>query len=184
MSDKGVVKPMCLCRVYVMLTVRGRENIWDKMWKYVFFMSWVKWWFMILNFLEIWLMNHESGVVYSNPASCKCSNFTEVRFDFKAWLRFDLNLYVTPELFQKFITNLHLSKTSGLDIPVLVLKKCEPGFSYILAELFNISLKEPYFGDCWKVSSVVTVFRNIGERGLMHKTTVLLVFFLWLVKSS
>ena len=58
------------------------------------------------------------------------------------------DLYVTPELFQKFITNPHLSKTSGLDIPVLVLKKCEPGFSYILAELFNISLKEPYFGDC------------------------------------
>ena len=58
------------------------------------------------------------------------------------------DLYVTPELFQKFITNLHLSKTSGLDIPVLVLKKCEPGFSYILAELFNICLKELYFGDC------------------------------------
>ena len=93
------------------------------------------------------------------------------------------NLYVTPELVQKFITNLHLSKTCGLDISVLVLKKCEPGFSYILAELFNICLKELYFGDCWKMSSVVPVFENVGERGLWHKTAALLVFFLWLVKS-
>ena len=61
--------------------------------------------------------------------------------------------------------NLDLSKTSGPDcIPVLVLKKCEPELSYILAELFNKCFKESCFPDCWKVSSVVPVFKNVGER--------------------
>ena len=79
--------------------------------------------------------------------------------------------------------NLHLSKVSSPDcIPVVVLKKCEPELSYILAKLFNKCLKESCFPDCWKVSSVVPVFKNVGK-GLQLKTTALLVFFLWLVKS-
>ena len=61
--------------------------------------------------------------------------------------------------------NLDLSKASDLDcIPVVVLKNCEPELSYILAELFNKCLKESCFPDCWKVSSVVPVFKNVGER--------------------
>ena len=79
--------------------------------------------------------------------------------------------------------NLHLSKVPSPDcIPVVVLKKCEPELSYILAKLFNKCLKESCFPDCWKVSSVVPVFKNVGK-GLLLKTTALLVFFLWLVKS-
>ena len=66
---------------------------------------------------------------------------------------------------KKVIINLDLSKASGPDcIPVVVLKNCEPDLSYIQAELFNKSLKESSFPDCWKVSSVVSVFRNVGER--------------------
>ena len=65
----------------------------------------------------------------------------------------------------KVVINLDLSKASGLDcIPVVVLKNCEPELSYILAELFNKCLKESCFPDCWKVSSVVPVFKNVGER--------------------
>ena len=61
--------------------------------------------------------------------------------------------------------NLDLSKPSGPDcIPVVVLKNCEPELSYILAELFNKCLKESCFPDCWKVSSVVPAFKNVGER--------------------
>ena len=61
--------------------------------------------------------------------------------------------------------NLDLSKGSGPDcIPVVVLKNCEAELSYILAELFNNCLKESCFPDCWKVSSVVLVFKNVGER--------------------
>ena len=66
---------------------------------------------------------------------------------------------------KKVITNLHSSKVSGSNwIPVVVLKNCEPELSYILAELFNIYLKESCFPDCWKVSLVVPVFKNIGGR--------------------
>ena len=66
---------------------------------------------------------------------------------------------------RKVVMNLDLSKVSGLDcIPVVVLKNCEPELSYILAELFNKCLKESCFADCWKVSSVVPVFKYVGER--------------------
>ena len=34
----------------------------------------------------------------------------------------------------------------------------------MLAELLNKCLKESYFPDCWKVSLVVHVFENVGER--------------------
>ena len=68
---------------------------------------------------------------------------------------------------------------SGHDcILVVVLKNCEPEFSYILAELFNKCLKESCFPDCWNVSLVVLVFK----KALQLKTTSMLVFFLWLVK--
>ena len=66
---------------------------------------------------------------------------------------------------KKVIMNLDLSKASGPDcIPVVVLKNCELELSYILAELFNKCLKESCFPDCWKVLSVVLVFKNVGER--------------------
>ena len=65
---------------------------------------------------------------------------------------------------QKVILNLDLSKASGPNcIPVVVLKNCEPELSYILAELFNKCLKESCFPDCWKVSSVAPVFKNVRE---------------------
>ena len=65
---------------------------------------------------------------------------------------------------KKVITKFDLSKASGPDcIPVMVLKNCESAFLYILAEL-NMCLKEYCFPDYWKVSSVVPVFKNVGER--------------------
>ena len=75
------------------------------------------------------------------------------------------NIYVTPKMVTKVVMNLDLSKASAPDcIPVVVLKNCELELSYILAELFNKCLKESCFSDCWKVSSVVPVFKNVGER--------------------
>ena len=66
---------------------------------------------------------------------------------------------------RKVVINLDLSNASGPDfIPVVVLKTCESELSYILAKLLNKCLKECCFPDCWKVSSVVPVFKNVGER--------------------
>ena len=62
---------------------------------------------------------------------------------------------------------------------MVVLKKCEPEVSYILAEFFVMCLKESFFPDCWKLSLVLPVFKNVGERSI----AALLVFFQWLVKS-
>ena len=84
---------------------------------------------------------------------------------------------------KKVMTNLDSSKASGPDcIPVVILKNCEPELLYVLAELFNICLKESCFPHCWKVSLVILVFKNVGK-GLLLKTNALLVFFLWLIKS-
>ena len=47
---------------------------------------------------------------------------------------------------------------------MVVLKNSEPEFSYILAELFNKCLKVSCFPDFWKVSLVVPVIKNVGER--------------------
>ena len=75
------------------------------------------------------------------------------------------NISITPKMARKVVMNLDLSKASGPDcIPVVVLKNCEPELSYISAELFNKCLKESCFPYCWKVSSVVPVFKNVGER--------------------
>ena len=75
------------------------------------------------------------------------------------------NISVTSKMVKKVIRNFDLSKASGRDcIPVVVLKNCEPELSYILAELFNKCLKESCFPDCWKVSSVAPIFKNVGER--------------------
>ena len=77
------------------------------------------------------------------------------------------NISIIPKMVKKVITKLDSSKASGPDcIPVVVLKNCEPELSYILAELFNMYLKESCFPDL-----------------LLLKTTALLVSFLWLVKS-
>ena len=66
---------------------------------------------------------------------------------------------------EKVMTNLDSSKASGPDcIPAVVLKNCEPELSYILAALFNMCLKVSCFPGCWKISLVVPVFKNVGER--------------------
>ena len=84
-------------------------------------------------------------------------------------------------MLKKFIMNLGLSMVSGPDcITVMALKNFEPELSFTRAELLNNCLKEFGFPDCWKVSPVVPVFKNIEY--LQLKNTTLLVFFQWFVK--
>ena len=82
--------------------------------------------------------------------------------------RFNLKLHnisVPPKLIKKATSYLDLSKASGPDcIPVVVLKNSEPELSYALAELFNTCVRESCFPDCCKVSSMLPVIKNAGER--------------------
>ena len=75
------------------------------------------------------------------------------------------NISVSPKMVRKVITNIDFSKASGPDcIPVAVLKIYKPELSYMLVELFNICLKESCFPDFWKVSLMVSVFKNVVDR--------------------
>ena len=91
------------------------------------------------------------------------------------------NISVTLMMVKKVITNLDSSKKSGNDcISIGVLKNWEPNLSQIPAEIFNICLECVfyfYFPDCWNVSSVVSVIKNVGKRSTAKKTTALLVLF-------
>ena len=46
----------------------------------------------------------------------------------------------------------------------VALKNCGPELSHILVKLCNTCLKESCFPVCWMVSSVVHVFKNVGEK--------------------
>ena len=97
---------------------------------------------------------------FSKNSNLDDSNISLPVFPSRTNLKLD-NISVTPKMFKKVIMNFDLSKASGPDcIPVVVLKNCEPELSYILAELTNKCLIEFCFPDCWKVSSVVPVFKN------------------------
>ena len=61
---------------------------------------------------------------------------------------------------------MNLDSSDPHSIPALALKNCQPELSYILAEIFNMCLKESCFPDCWRVSSVVPVLKNVGERSI------------------
>ena len=59
--------------------------------------------------------------------------------------------------------NLDLSKTYGPDcISGVALKNCEPKLSYIINWTFWYEWKSCFPG-CWKVSSVVPIFKNVRE---------------------
>ena len=59
------------------------------------------------------------------------------------------NISITPKIVKKVTMNLDSSNASGPDcILVVVLKNYEPEVSYILAELFNVCLKESCFPNC------------------------------------
>ena len=74
------------------------------------------------------------------------------------------NISIIPMMDKKIIMNLDSSKTPGRDCIPVVVKNCEPEFLYKLVKLFSICLKESCFPDCWKVSLVVSVFKNVGKR--------------------
>ena len=93
------------------------------------------------------------------------------------------NSSVTLEMVKKVIMNLDLSKASGPDcIPVVILKNFEPELSYILVELFNMSMKESCFQIVGRFHRWSLYLRMLGK-GLQLKTSNLLVFFLWSLKS-
>ena len=97
------------------------------------------------------------------------------------------NISISPKMVKKVITNLDLSKhnkpysskASGSDcIPVVVVRNCEPKLSDMLAELLNKCLKESCFSDCWKVSSLVPVFKNVGKRSIAKNNDPVSVLFM------
>ena len=109
---------------------------------------------------------HPTKQNFSKNSNLYDSGISLPVFSFRTNLKLH-NIFVTPKMVKKVTTNLDSSKVSCTKcIPVLVLKNCEPEFFYILAELFNMCLKESCFQYCWKVSLVVPVFKKNGEKSI------------------
>ena len=87
------------------------------------------------------------------------------------------NIFVTPKQDKKVITSLYLSQVPNLDcIPVVDLENCELLLSYIQAELINMCLKETCFLDFWKISSVISLFKYVGERWTAKNYCAIIIF--------
>ena len=92
------------------------------------------------------------------------------------------NIFITLKLVNKVITNLDLSKASDPKcIPVVLQKELWTWIFINTSWTFTIHLREYCIPDCWKVSSGSLYLRML-VKGARLKTTVLLVFLLWLVK--
>ena len=93
------------------------------------------------------------------------------------------HISVIFKIVEGFVMNLDLSKASGPDcLPVVVLGNCDLELSYILVELFNKFLRSLVCQIDGRFHQWSLYSRLMGE-GLQLKTTILLIFFLWLVKS-
>ena len=122
----------------------------------------------LFNSLEVLSSASDKAKLFAENFS-KSSNLEDSGFSLPVFhSRTNLKLHntsVTPKMVKKVIMSLDLLKASGpACIPVVVVKNCEPELSFTLAELFNKCLQESCFPGCWKVSSVVSVFKNVGER--------------------
>ena len=88
------------------------------------------------------------------------------------------NISITPKMVKKVMLNLDSSKAYGPDcIPMVLLKNCERELSYILAELFNMCLKESCFQIVGRSHRWSLYLRMFGK-DLLLKTAALLLFFL------
>ena len=59
----------------------------------------------------------------------------------------------------------------------MVVRNYEPKLSYMLAELLNKFRKQSCFPDSWKLSSLVPVFKNVGERSIAKNYDPVSVLF-------
>ena len=114
----------------------------------------------LFNGLDVLFSASDKAKLFAENSNLDDSGVSLPVFPSRTSLKLN-NISATPKL------NLDLPKASWPDsILVVVLKNYEPELSYRLAELFDKCLKESYFPDCWKVSSVVPVFKNVGERSI------------------
>ena len=64
-----------------------------------------------------------------------------------------------------------------MGVPVVVVRNYEPKLSYMLAELLNKFRKQSCFPDSWKLSSLVPVYKNVGERSIAKNYDPVSVLF-------
>ena len=60
---------------------------------------------------------------------------------------------------------------------MVVVRNYEPKLSYVLAELLNKFRKQSCFPDSWKLSSLVPVYKNVGERSIAKNYDPVSVLF-------
>ena len=88
------------------------------------------------------------------------------------------NIPLSIKLDREVMTNLDYSGVPGLIcVPVVVLKKCEPELSYILAQCFDLYLKESWFRIFGKSHLWLQYLRIFGTQPQLKITTLLFFFY-------
>ena len=100
----------------------------------------------LLNGMDIPSASNKEKLVPDNFSKSNLVNSGIIlpAFSSRTYLK-QKNMFLTLELVKRVITNPDSSKASDSDcIPVVALKNCESELSYVLAELFNMCLKESF----------------------------------------
>ena len=100
----------------------------------------------LLNSMDIRSASNKEKLVPDNFSKSNLVNSGIIlpAFSSRTYLK-QKNMFLTLELVKRVITNPDSSKASDSDcIPVVALKNCESELSYVLAELFNMCLKESF----------------------------------------
>ena len=100
----------------------------------------------LLNGIDIRSASNKEKLVPDNFSKSNLVNSGIIlpAFSSRTYLKLK-NMFLTLELVKRVITNPDSSKASDSDcIPVVALKNCESELSYVLAELFNMCLKESF----------------------------------------
>ena len=92
----------------------------------------------------------------SKNSNIDCSSISSLPSLSRTYLKI-YNVFVTLNLIKTTLAILIFWRYLVDCIPMIVLRKSGAKFSYLLVHFFNMCLKESYFSNCWRVSSVVHV---------------------------
>lgn len=97
-----------------------------------------------------------SSVYIERPTDNNLTNFINSRND-----QGHFKVFINPDIVQAVLARMDLSKGQGPDcIPPMFLRKCAEQLAKPLSTIFNKSLKDGKYPDCFKIGHVIPIYKN------------------------